>query len=116
MNSLVLLIILYYTYKNKEKIIELSSEKTKIMIKEKKIKTILDVRSQKEFKKGHYPNAINIPIEPINKINEKNISNLKEPILIYCRSGRRAKNAAKIIKNLGKNELYIINRTYKSLL
>ena len=116
MNSLILLIILYYTFKNNEKIVELSAEKTKNMIKENKIKTILDVRSKKEFEKGHYPNAINIPIEPINKISEENISNIKEPILIYCRSGRRAKNAAKIIKKLDKIKIYLLNKTYKSIL
>lgn len=116
MNTFILLILVYYyTFKkNQENFLELSSEEAKLKIKNNKINTILDVRTKKEFSEGYHPKAINIPIEPKNKLNKDNILNLKEPILIYCRSGRRAKNAAKLIKKY-KEKVYIFNQTYKSL-
>lgn len=101
---LVLAYLLYKKSKNKYKII-LPNE-AKRLIKNNYFKKIIDVRSINEYSKGHYPNVINIPH---NKIIKK--YNNKEPILIYCRSGRRAKIAAQYFNNV-----YLIEDNYKSIL
>jgi len=68
------------------------------MIERKEV-FLIDVRSQSEYKNLHIKNAINIPVEDI----EKNIERLKnEKIMIYCASGRRAKKA---IETLNKNNI-----------
>ncbi len=45
--------------------------------------TILDVRPESEFKQGHIPNAVSIPIEELSK-RLKELSNRTE-IIAYCR-------------------------------
>ena len=101
---LVLAYLLYKKSKNKYQII-LPNE-AKRLIKKGYFKKIIDVRSKDEYSKGYYPKAINIPYyQIIKKYNNK------EPILIYCRSGRRAKIAAQYFNNV-----YLIEDTYKSLL
>lgn len=101
---LVLAYLLYKKSKNKYQII--LPNKAKRLIKKNYFKKIIDVRSIDEYSKGHYPDSINIPY---NKIVKK--YNNKEPLLIYCRSGRRAKIAAQYFNNV-----YLIEGNYKSLL
>ena len=115
-NVIILVIVFIVLLNNNIKLI--SSEKVKEMIKNNSIKNIIDVRTKKEWDKGYYPNAIHIPIEPIDKLTQENLKifSKKDPVLIYCRSGRRAKNAAFKLKKYGFNKIYYINKTYKSLL
>jgi phage shock protein E len=63
---------------------------------------IIDVRSPGEFAAGHIDGAINIPVEQI----EQEISTIKgvrkeSPVLIYCRSGRRAAMAQGMLEKQG---------------
>lgn len=62
---------------------------------------ILDVRSEEEYKSGHIPNAICIPNETIGKGEIGALKDKKQLILVYCRSGRRSKEAAQKLANLG---------------
>ena len=75
-------------------------------------KTILDVRTKKEYDEGHYPGAINIPYDTIT---EDNVKDLETPILVYCRSGRRAVIAAKKLYSLGIKKIFVINQGYNKL-
>lgn len=60
---------------------------------------IVDVRSQEEFKKGHIPMAINIPIEDIKA---GNVSLPKgKVIIVYCETGGRSAMAARELNNMG---------------
>ena len=62
---------------------------------------ILDVRRLEEFNTGHIPNAINIPNEVILEKAELILTNKEQVILVYCRSGRRSKEAASKLVELG---------------
>ena len=55
---------------------------------------ILDVRTIEEFNTGHIVDAINIPNEVIKEEAEAILINKEQVILVYCRSGRRSKEAA----------------------
>jgi rhodanese-related sulfurtransferase len=71
-------------------------------LKENYFDFIIDVRSKKEWEKGHYPTAIHIPIEPKDKfINNIDYYNRRLKYFVYCRTGERAKIAADIMKNMG---------------
>ena len=74
------------------------------MIEEKQV-TLIDVRTQSEYELMHIKNAINIPVDEI----EKNIFiyDQNTPIMIYCSSGARSKTAMQILNNLGYNNIYI---------
>ena len=73
----------------------------------------MDVRSREEWNQGHYSNAVHIPYD---EISLEKVVNLKQPILIYCRSGRRAKIAAEKMKQYNKTDLSIIETTYQTLI
>lgn len=62
---------------------------------------ILDVRTEEEYKSGHIPNAICIPNETITGGEIGALKDKNQLILVYCRSGRRSKEAAQKLANLG---------------
>ena len=92
----------------------ISSEEAKRLIKEGKIKKVIDVRTAVEYRAGHYPRALHIPVD---KINEKTTSELpKSGLLVYCNTGQRARFAAEKLEELGFNDVYYIAGHYSSLL
>ena len=66
---------------------------------------IIDVRTPEEFSEGHLTNAINIPFDQIAKI-ENYLTDKSKPILLYCRSGRRAELAENTLYTLGYKETF----------
>ena len=62
---------------------------------------ILDVRRPDEFAAGHIPNAINVPNETIGTAEIPELPNKDQLIMVYCRSGRRSKEAAEKLVKLG---------------
>ena len=71
------------------------------MIKDEKNYIILDVRRPDEYAEGHIPGAINVPNEEIGTAEIAELPNKSQLILVYCRSGRRSKEAAAKLVNLG---------------
>ena len=69
-----------------------SDEAKNIMLNEKPI--VVDVRSLEEYNEGHIPNAISVPLETIENEAETKLKNKDDLILVYCRSGRRSREAA----------------------
>lgn len=91
---------------------KLSLKEVKNKLKNDYFDIIIDVRSKKEFNKGHYIGAINIPYKNINS----NINiNTNSKILVYCRSGRRALKAIKKLHELNYKNLYYIDFPYNYL-
>lgn len=62
---------------------------------------ILDVRRPDEFAAGHIPNAINVPNETIGTAEIPELPNKDQLIMVYCRSGRRSKEASEKLVKLG---------------
>ena len=62
---------------------------------------ILDVRRPDEFAAGHIPNAINVPNETIGTAEIPELPDKAQLIMVYCRSGRRSKEAAEKLLKLG---------------
>ena len=67
---------------------------------------ILDVRRVDEFSEGHIPNAINVANEDIGASDIPELPNKEQLILVYCRSGRRSKEAAEKLARLGYTAVY----------
>lgn len=66
---------------------------------------ILDVRTEEEFAQGHIPGAILIPDYEIGQKAGEMLSDKNQMILVYCRSGRRSKNAAQVLLELGYTDI-----------
>ncbi len=62
---------------------------------------ILDVRRADEFAAGHIPGAINVANESIGTAEIPELPDKNQLILVYCRSGRRSKEAAQKLADLG---------------
>ena len=69
-----------------------SDEAKKMMETQKAI--VVDVRTLEEYNEGHIPNAISVPLETIENEAEAKLKNKDDLILVYCRSGRRSREAA----------------------
>lgn len=61
---------------------------------------VVDVRSPEEFKAGHFPGAVNIPLDQIASVAPK-LKIERQQIVVYCRSGRRSDAAKKQLRELG---------------
>ena len=67
---------------------------------------IVDVRRQDEYDAGHISGAILIPNESIEAERPKELPDLDQIILIYCRSGNRSKQAAQKLADMGYTNIY----------
>jgi rhodanese-related sulfurtransferase len=71
------------------------------MMKDEKNYIILDVRRPDEYSEGHIPGAINVPNEEIGTAEIAALPDKSQLIFVYCRSGRRSKEAAEKLVALG---------------
>ena len=62
---------------------------------------ILDVRRPDEFAEGHIPGAINVANETIGTDEIPELPDKNQLIMVYCRSGRRSKEASEKLVKLG---------------
>ena len=62
---------------------------------------ILDVRRADEFAEGHIPGAVNVANEDIRSTEPEELPDKDQVIYVYCRSGRRSKEAASKLAELG---------------
>ena len=72
---------------------KITSDEAKKMIETQKV-IVVDVRTLEEYNEGHIPNAISVPLETIENEAEAKLKNKDALILVYCRSGRRSREAA----------------------
>ena len=80
---------------------KVSAEKAAEIMKSQSGYIILDVRTPEEYKGGHIPKAVNVPNEAIGKEPPKELPDKTQMILVYCRSGRRSKEAAQKLVAMG---------------
>jgi rhodanese-related sulfurtransferase len=78
--------------------------------------TVLDVRTADEFSDGHIEGAVNIDVKESDFLEKaKAMLPSGKTIAVYCRSGRRSKEAAQKLANMGYINIYefggIINWT-----
>ena len=62
---------------------------------------LLDVRTEEEYRAGHIEGAVLIPDYEIGEKAAAILADKEQLILVYCRSGRRSKNAAGELAALG---------------
>ena len=58
---------------------------------------LLDVREGDEFRSGHIPGAVNVPLSAVGRINMPK----SKPFFVYCLRGSRSRQAVKTLKRMG---------------
>lgn len=71
--------------------------------------TIIDVCEPQEFKKGHLPNAINVPLGSVKERAAEMQRYHSKPIVVSCLSGNRASKGAMLLKKQGAESVYILS-------
>lgn len=85
---------------------EISQDLAKNMMQDDDGHVIVDVRRADEYEKGHIPGAILIPNESITDTPPKELPDKYQIILLYCRTGRRSKEAAQKLVDMGYRNVY----------
>ena len=80
---------------------QISMDEAVKMMRDEKDYIILDVRRPDEYAEGHIPGAINVPNEEIGTAEIAELPDKSQLILVYCRSGRRSKEASEKLVKLG---------------
>ena len=80
---------------------QISMDEALKMMKDEENYIILDVRRPDEYAAGHIPGAINVPNEEIGTAEIEELPDKSQLILVYCRSGRRSKEASGKLVKLG---------------
>ena len=80
---------------------QISMDEAVTMMAEETCYIILDVRRADEFSAGHIPGAINVANESIGTDEIPELPDKNQLIMVYCRSGRRSKEAAEKLVKLG---------------
>ena len=80
---------------------QISMDEAVTMMAEESGYIILDVRRADEFAAGHIPDAINVANESIGTNEIPELPDKNQLIMVYCRSGRRSKEAAEKLVKLG---------------
>ena len=82
-----------------------AEEAHKIMVEEVGY-VILDVRSESEYNEAHIPDAVLLPDTEIVEKASTVLPDKDKKILVYCRSGRRSKNASAELAAMGYSNVW----------
>lgn len=87
--------------KPKDKFTNLSADEFEKLIENDDIQR-LDVRTVAEYSEGHIPGSININIfDDKFSAAADEILDKSRPVAVYCKSGRRSRNAARLLVKKG---------------
>lgn len=83
----------------------INAQEAKTIIDKEDDFVILDVRTQAEYDQGYIENAILIPDTSLKDQVEEKIPDKNTKILLYCRSGRRSAQSAKLLIEMGYTDV-----------
>ena len=87
--------------KPKDKFTNLSADEFEKLIENDDVQR-LDVRTVAEYSEGHIPGSININIfDDKFSAAADEILDKSKPVAVYCKSGRRSRNAARLLVKKG---------------
>ncbi len=67
---------------------------------------VIDVRSLEEFRGGHVPNAVNIPLGDLRASLPRHAPDKNQVLLLHCLSGGRSGIAKQQLKGLGYTNVF----------
>jgi len=67
---------------------------------------VLDVRVEKEYQEGHILDSTHIPVGALETRIKEIAERKNDPVVIYCQTGMRSKQAGGILKKHGFETMY----------
>ena len=61
---------------------------------------LIDVRTTPEYRQGHIPKSISVPLQTIDRVGAV-VENKDTSLYVYCHSGARSRQAAGVLKQMG---------------
>ena len=61
---------------------------------------LLDVRTPEEYRGGHIPGSVNVPLQDIDKVSAV-VADKTAPLFICCQSGARSRVATRTLRRMG---------------
>lgn len=99
--GIIFIILVYDTFRPVKDLKQLSEADFKEKMKKSKDIAIIDVRNPYEYQTNHIKGAINLPL---NKIKRKKVEiPTDKDIILYCQTGIRSKQAAKVLRRRHKD-------------
>lgn len=111
--TIAIAMVAYYTWNSP---LWISADDAKKAIAEGNFPIVLDVRTDLEYKLGHYPEAVHIPTAKLSTELDKRLPDKNKGVLVYCNTGQRSRHAADMLKAKGYKNVRYISGPYWSLL
>lgn len=89
---------------SKTKSASLSMKEAKAELGEDPDIRLIDVRTRDEYRAGHIPGSVNLPLDQADGIATV-VPNKSEKIFVYCLSGARSRSAAAYFTKLGYEDV-----------
>ena len=87
--------------------ISICADKARDMLKDISTYTVIaDVRRPDEFAVKHIKGAINIPLGQLKEKAKELLPDKNQEIILYCQSGNRSCDAAKVMQSMGYTNVY----------
>ncbi|HET9087790.1 MAG TPA: rhodanese-like domain-containing protein [Acidobacteriaceae bacterium] len=67
---------------------------------------LIDVRSPSEYRSGHLPSAINLPLNRLEAELPRRVPDKDQPLLLHCQSGMRSGTAKKKLAGMGYRNVF----------
>lgn len=88
---------------------KISFAEAKQILEAKPDAVLLDVREEEEYLTGHAVDAVLFPVDEITPESAAELlPDVNAPVLLYCRSGRRSREAYEKLASFGYRDLYDI--------
>ena len=82
-----------------------SSTEATQMINKGKV-AIIDVRDQADYKSGHLPNAIHVPLDALEERLPKLEKLKKQPVIVIDKTGKQSRAASRALRGAGFDRVY----------
>ena len=61
---------------------------------------LLDVRAPEEYRQGHLPGSVNLPLDELRRAGDR-LPDRETPLFVYCWGGSRSSRAVRALKQMG---------------
>lgn len=75
---------------------------------------VIDVRSPQEYRGGHVPGALNIPLNELSDQLPRDVPDKDKVLLLHCLSGMRSRNGQRQLQRLGYKNVFNLGSLHRA--